>query len=538
MQLLEIAKRFQKEHIPCDALHLGNNAFEPGKFFSWNLEHYSNAGTINKEIDKIGIKIVTQIEARVPSNDNYDLYAEGKSRNVFCLDNTGKLFNVKLSGKKFSFPDFSSENGSQWWADRHNILFANHVSGIANINNEPPEIVISHGSLSSSTILNSGKSHIKYINQYGNLVCKATVTSFKKFQPEKRPFILTNTSYCGIQKDATVLAGDSLKNPDDLRDNLQRILNLGLSGISLCGMDPEKTAKNRSFPFANVSSDYKFFIRWMEIAGLMPFFGVDSDALIGNCEPWKLPARFQDLYKTIVNRRYALLPYYYALFKESKDTGIPLIRSLLFDYPKLKSEEHPDIFFIGSSILVAPEFSSKKSVRSVRFPPGEWFDYYSREMYIGNKTYEISALPGYIPLFIKGGTIMPICKPEQTASKTLFSEITLELFPAKEMSGVLYLDDGISTIEGEGNFFMCLFHGNNAKKDLIELSIKECIIKYSPPYKTLKLELPENFKYMQYSTKRISGQRKVIESNGRNFAISSFNIPLDTNLFPITFSAA
>lgn len=83
-------------------------------------------------------------------------------------------------------------------------------------------------------------------------------------------------------------------------------------------------------------------------------------------------------------------------------------------------------FLLGDRVLVAPvieevipktqsDMSIARDSNKVYLPEGNWFHYWSNAKFAGKKTYKVFAKPGFLPLFIKEGTILPLFdKPVDT----------------------------------------------------------------------------------------------------------------------------
>jgi alpha-glucosidase (family GH31 glycosyl hydrolase) len=77
--------------------------------------------------------------------------------------------------------------------------------------------------------------------------------------------------------------------------------------------------------------------------------------------------------------RYALLPYLYTLFRHANTDGLPIMRPMWYEYPRLEAGfDVDDQFLLGQAILVAPVLEAGATSRSILFPPSDrWFDAHS-----------------------------------------------------------------------------------------------------------------------------------------------------------------
>jgi alpha-D-xyloside xylohydrolase len=140
----------------------------------------------------------------------------------------------------------------------------------------------------------------------------------------------------------------------------------------------------------------------------------------------------------------SFVPYLYSAFNDYHLKGIPPIRALVLDWPDdPKVREIDDQYMFGSGIMVAPMFAGQKT-RSIYLPAGDWYDFWTRQKYAGGRMIEASNNDEQIPLYVKGGTLLPLAQPvEHISSGTVF-DVTVYAFGLKPADFTLYEDDGVS----------------------------------------------------------------------------------------------
>ena len=163
-----------------------------------------------------------------------------------------------------------------------------------------------------------------------------------------------------------------------------------------------------------------------------------------------------DATKTAMNIRFQLLPYMYTLFYLAHNTGSTVMRALAWEFPNDPSLAAADRqFLLGPAILVTPVLMPGATTVDGVFPGvGQggtcWYDWYTQAAVNAtagqNKT--IEAPLGHIPVFIRGGNVIPTQEPAMTtrdARKNPWGVIAaLDLEGAA--SGSLYIDDGESVM--------------------------------------------------------------------------------------------
>jgi alpha-glucosidase (family GH31 glycosyl hydrolase) len=166
--------------------------------------------------------------------------------------------------------------------------------------------------------------------------------------------------------------------------------------------------------------------------------------------PWTYGVEGVRIARDLFRLRYRLLPYIYTMARAVHDDALPLVRPLYLMNPDLEEAyRHPDEYFFGDAMLVAPVLDST-GVRDVYLPPGEWIDYFTGTRYAGDRNLQMKCSLETLPLFVRGGSIIPQ-QPEMayTNQKPLDSLIVDVYDPGNSMFS-LYEDDGISLDYAKG----------------------------------------------------------------------------------------
>jgi alpha-glucosidase len=192
----------------------------------------------------------------------------------------------------------------------------------------------------------------------------------------------------------------------------------------------------------------------MQLSAFFPFYRNHNVLAAIPQEPYRW-ASVAEATRTAIGIRYMLLPYMYTLFYAAHTTGSTVMRALAWEYPDDPTLADADRqFMLGPSLLITPVLEQgATSVQGV-FPgmaQGEvWYDWYTQRA--ANATpgvnTTIAAPLGHIPLFVRGGSVLPMQQSAMTttaARKTPWS-LLVGLSSSGTASGELYLDDGQSLV--------------------------------------------------------------------------------------------
>jgi alpha-D-xyloside xylohydrolase len=153
----------------------------------------------------------------------------------------------------------------------------------------------------------------------------------------------------------------------------------------------------------------------------------------------------ESIIRQLLNDRMQLAPYLYHAFFDYAYSGIPPFRALVVDYPTdKKTYDLENEYLIGEGLLAAP-VPIKDSAREVYFPTGDWYNFNTHEKYAGGQSYKIHVGLDELPLFVKGGTILPLAAPRLYLDAAEPFDITCYVFGSSaDMTTQLLEDDGVS----------------------------------------------------------------------------------------------
>ncbi|GAA4002051.1 hypothetical protein GCM10022247_23490 [Allokutzneria multivorans] len=150
------------------------------------------------------------------------------------------------------------------------------------------------------------------------------------------------------------------------------------------------------------------YARWVQFGTFQPLLRLHSNH--GVRLPWDYADQARASATKFLQLRESLVPYTYSLARQAHDTGLPMTRGMYLNYP-----EHEDAYrfdrqyLYGDDVLVAPVASpGMTDVKTkVWFPPGSWVDHFTGKRYTGPSVQEVSTDLSTMPVFLRGGGILP-----------------------------------------------------------------------------------------------------------------------------------
>ena len=276
--------------------------------------------------------------------------------------------------------------------------------------------------------------HTEIHNVFGMQNVRATYDGLRKLQGDERPFVLTRAAYAGAQRYAATWTGDNSSTWNHLAMSTPQLLSMGLSGYGMVGDDIGGFAGT---PTADLLT------RWFEVGAFNPIYRDHTAKGTGDQEPWVHGPEHEAIRRKYIEERYRLLPYIYTGIEEMSRTGIPLMRPLFLEYPKLgeiAGNDHD--FLFGRDLLVAPVTTEMLDAQTVHLPDGEWFDYWTAEKKSSKEEIVLHPALDQVPLYVRAGAIIPMQELVQYTGQTPDGPLKLRVYPGPDCGGSLYQDDG------------------------------------------------------------------------------------------------
>ncbi len=222
-------------------------------------------------------------------------------------------------------------------------------------------------------------------------------------------------------------------------------LNLGMSAVAFCGADVGGFAHD---------TNGELLVRWTQVGAFFPYFRNHCAIGFARQEPWAFGETYEQIIKRYIELRYEWLPHLYTLCFEANQTGVPMMRPLMMEYPNDEETWNiSDQFMVGEQVMVAPIVRPYTKHRIVYFPEGRWIDYWTKERFEGGRRYIVEAPLDRLPIYVKEGAMIAHAKAKLSTS-TVDEQLTLYVYTMKEGTSTytLYDDDGTTFAYEKGEY--------------------------------------------------------------------------------------
>ena len=448
-KVLAIARGFRRRRIPADVLWLDIAYMRGYRVFTWSRRKFPHPRQLLTQLHAQGYHVVTIVDPGVKVDPSYRVFASGKRQQVFVRYPDGSPFVGPVWPGAAEFPDFTSAAARAWWARQIAGFAAIGVDGIWNDMNEPSVFNTPTGTMPNQVVFanagrtsNSAEDH----NVFGQQMSRATRRGLLELRPNRRPFVLTRSTYAGGQRYAALWTGDNRADWVHLRHGVTTLLGMGISGFPFVGNDIGG--------FAGAGSA-QLWTRWVEAGAFFPFMRAHADIQDPPKEPWVYGPRFTAYNRRAIERRYEYLPYIYNAFYRSSRDGMPMMRALMLDYPhEAATYKLNDEFLFGRDLLVAPILRAHRRQRQVYLPRGSWYALRGGQALEGPETVTARAGMGQIPLYAREGAVLFRAPAIETTAAWKTAPLIYDIYARQATEREYYEDDGETLDYQQGDYFL------------------------------------------------------------------------------------
>lgn len=323
----------------------------------------------------------------------------------------------------------------------------------------------------------------RYLNTYSLIMSRMMYNNLRK-ETNKRVSLLTRSAFAGQQKYATsTWSGDIYASWDVFKKQIPAGLNLCMTGIPYWTTDigafrvisSDKTGDRGSGELSEFTENSKktndggykqglkdpayleLYTRWFQYGAFNPMFRAHGTEVPREIWHFGTPGTpFYDAQIKMINLRYSLLSYIYSCSWDVTANGGTMMRALAMDFSDDKDVyNNADSYMFGDALLVSPvtrpmyydregELTEKDTIVEIYLPSHNgtyWYNIYCGKKYKGGQKVNYEAPLDIIPLFVKGGSILPRNEIVQHVSINDNKNMDLVIYPGKDASFTLYEDD-------------------------------------------------------------------------------------------------
>lgn len=445
----DVRDGYRKNNIPLDCIYMDIDYMDSFKDFTINKENFPDFPAFVQEMKDNNIHLIPIIDAGVKKEEGYDIYDEGHEKGYFCKKADGTDFECGVWPGVVGMPDFLNKDAKRWFGSKYKFLTDMGIDGFWNDMNEPALFYSTDGlKKAQDKLAELGKKEIGiweffgmkdavlgisnsmddyssfYHNIDGKMVCHKDVHNifgsfmtnsagdfFEEQFGKEKILMFSRASYIGMHRKSGIWFGDNFSWWSHILLNLKMLPSVNMCGFLYCGSD---------LGGFNGHCSRDLLLRWLQLGVFTPLMR-NHRALGTRAQEAYQYENTQD-FADVISVRYRLIPYLYKTFKNCSENNDMMFRPLAFDYPEDKiAREIEDQMILGEECMIAPIYEQNKTGRTVYLPEDMTFVKLSGEKVttenLDKGLHHIEVALNEVPLFIRKGKKIPLCKPAQSTAE-------------------------------------------------------------------------------------------------------------------------
>ena len=387
--------------------------------FTWDSRVFPDPEGLIRRLHDKGLKVCVWINSYIGQESS--LFAEGAQKGYFLKRENGDVWQWDMWQPGLAIVDFTNPEACAWYASKLEALMDMGVDCFKTDFGEriPTDCVYFDGS-------DPQKMH----NYYTYLYNKCVFDVIKKKKGEKEAILFARSATVGGQKFPVHWGGDCWSDYESMEESLRGGLSLTSSGFGYWSHDIG------GFEATSTPDVYKRWCAFGLLSSHSRLHGSTSYRV-----PWVYDEEAVDVVRFFAELKASLMPYLYRNAVETSKTGIPMMRSMVLEFPEDKNVAYlATQYMFGDSLLVAPIFN-EDSLGNYYLPAGKWTNFLTGEEKEGGKWYTEKYDYLSIPLFVKEGSIVAVGADNTKAVYDYADDVTFRVYAladGKSASSVVY----------------------------------------------------------------------------------------------------
>ncbi|KAG7529886.1 hypothetical protein FFLO_05334 [Filobasidium floriforme] len=361
--------------------------------------------------DKYNVKVCVWINPYISQRAH--LFKEGVEKGYFIKRANGDVWQWDLWQPGMAYVDFTNPDACKWYAkqleglmdigvDTFKTDFGEripHKGGVTYFDGSDPRLASSY-----------------YTQIFNDLV----FTTLKNRLGEHGAAVFARSATAGGQRFPVHWGGDCESTYEAMAESLRGGLSLTSSGFAFWSHD---IGGFEGLPPAAV------FKRWVA-------FGLfSSHSRLHGSKSFRVPWLYDDdgkdeaskVLAKMVKAKLRLMPYLFAQAIKSHETGVPMMRSMVIDFPEDPTCQYLDKqYMLGDNVLVAPVFSDDTA--NFYLPEGKWTCFWTNAVTTGPRWIKKENYPfTAIPVFVKENSVLLLGPDSVDVPDYEYSKVGLEV---------------------------------------------------------------------------------------------------------------
>lgn len=519
-ELISVLGEYRRRHIPIDMIVQDWNYWPEGwGYMKMNPVHYPDPKALADSVHAMNARLMVSIW---PNPQNCPQERDFKEKGYMLQHSVYDVFNPKAREYYWEYADkeFFSKGFDAWWCDSSEPLDGDWNRMPDPIDNRQYGWNDHKRRWHLNKDILSEALGIERVNLYSLYHSRGIYENQRKTTDRKRVVNLTRSGFAGQQRYGTVVwNGDTHASWQSFKQQIPAGLNYMATGNPYWTVDVGSFFTSRDgrwfkcgeFPEGVASDGYKeYYTRMFQWATFLPVLrshGSDTPR-----EIWRFGepgSPYYDAIRNMIDLRYSLIPYIYSMAAMQSRGAYTMARPLAFDFPGDTAVYDIKDQYMFGDILVCPVTDSGATSRKVYLPRldngKKWIDFFTGLSYEGGISIDSDAPISRLPLFIRGGSIIPTGEATEYADAQTGGPITISVYPGSDAEFIFYEDEGDNYNFGKGEYMTIPLKWNENERRLT-IGKRRGSYQGMPETRKICVKMPSGEKTITYDGKETSLQ--------------------------------
>lgn len=390
--VLEFVDGMAKRNIPLSVFHFDCRWMKELEWcnFDWDKSKFPDPEGLLKKLHDRGLKVCVWINSYIGQKS--PLFEEGAKNGYFIKNEDGSVWQWDKWQAGMAIVDFTNPEATKWYQGYLKKLVAMGVDCFkTDFGERIPTEGVKYYDGSDPELMH---------NYYTYLYNKAVYDVLVETKGADQAILFARSATVGGQQFPVHWGGDCSSNYPSMAESLRAGLSFGMSGFGYWSHDIAG--------FEDQASP-DLYKRWTQFGLLSSHSRYHGS--IAYKVPWLYGDEAVDVAREFVDLKLQLKPYLLKMAQETHETGVPMMRAMVLEFPDDPTCEDIDTqYMLGDDLLVAPIFREDGVARfyvpddgsgqpwtniitKTAYEPGKWYT----EQY-DYHTLPVLARPGTDPL--------------------------------------------------------------------------------------------------------------------------------------------
>lgn len=375
--------------------------------FQWDPAVFPDPPGMLRRLHERGLKVCVWINPYIAQASR--LFAEGRDKGYFLRRPEGDVRQCDDWQAGMAIVDFTNPAARSWYQGYLAELVDMGVDAFkTDFGERIPTDVVYH----------DDSDPVRMHNFYAQLYNEAVWEALEAKKGAGEAVLFARSATTGGQRYPVHWGGDCWSEFEAMAESLRGGLSLGMCGFGFWSHD---------IGGFEGKPPLELYIRWVAF-GLL-----SSHSRLHGSGSYRVPWQYDDQTATQVLRfftrlKHRLMPYLWSKAVEASQTGVPVMRAMLLEFPDDPACHPLDRqYMLGDSLLVAPVFSPDGAVEYY-VPEGRWTRMLTGEEILGPRWIRETHGACSLPLLVRPGTLLAVGSRDDRPDYDYCENMALEAY--------------------------------------------------------------------------------------------------------------